>query len=382
MFRFILLNFFFQVTVAVVAPYTQIVFRNKGYSHSLVGVIIAVGEIASIVVPIFMCMLSDRTRKTRALAMLMMIGSVSFLIPTALSGSLALSFVLYFLASSCYWSMNPMLDGYQNRLLNGNASAYGVARSAGTMGYVVALLLFGLTGFPDETNNRSICLCLLIAASVFLAVMLRSPRDIPRSNEEDKQEKRSFSFSWFSGKYYLMMLIVALSRIAHAVPDKLLASYMTENLGFGDSFTFFIALGALSEFVMMILGGRLLQKGRATPYLFVLLASVGLAVRLAIYYLFPNVWAFTFAQLFHSLTFGTLHIGMAKFIAQNVEKEHYSLAMSLYWAIATNLPALLGTLGGGFVIDYLGYPSLFALYTIFPLAAAALCLIFRSKLRD
>ena len=105
-------------------------------------------------------------------------------------------------------------------------------------------------------------------------------------------------------------------------------------------------------------------------------------MRLAIYYLFPNVWAFTFAQLFHSLTFGALHIGMAKFIAQNVEKEHYSLAMSLYWAIATNLPALLGTLGGGFVIDYLGYPSLFALYTIFPLAAAALCLIFRSKLRD
>ncbi|MBP5553146.1 MAG: MFS transporter [Spirochaetales bacterium] len=382
MLRFMLLNFFFQATVAVVAPYTQIVFRNKGYSHSLVGVVIALGQIASIIFPIFMAMISDRTRKTRLMVVLMMIGSVSLLIPSALSGSLALTILFFIIASSFYWSLNPMLDGYQNRLLRGNASAYGIARSAGTMGYVVALLVFGLTGFPDETSNRSISLCLLIVSAIFLLVMFRSPRDIPAERTGEKQDGKVFSFSWFSGKYYLMILIVALSRIAHAVPDKLLASYMTEELGFGDSFTLFIALGALSEFVMMVIGGNLLQKGKATPYLFVLLASAALAVRLVIYYVFRNVWAFTFAQLFHSLTFGALHIGMAKFIAQNVKKEHYSLAMSLYWAIATNLPSTLGVLLGGFVIDSLGYPSLFALYTIFPVAATVLCLAFRRKLRD
>ncbi len=382
MLRFMLLNFFFQATVAVVAPYTQIVFRNKGYSHSLVGVVIAMGQVASIIFPIIMAMISDRTRKTRLMVMLMMFGSVALLIPSALSGSLVLTLLFFIIASSFYWSLNPMLDGYQSRLLRGNASAYGIARAMGTLGYVVALLVFGLTGFPDETSNRSICLCLLIVAAVFLVVMSGSPRDVPPEYSKESSKKRAFSFSWFSGKYYLMILIVALSRIAHAVPDKLLASYMTEDLGFGGSFTLFIALGALSEFVMMIIGGNLLQKGRASAYFFVLLASAGLAVRLMIYYLFRNIWAFTFAQLFHSLTFGALHIGMAKFIAQNVEKEHYSLAMSVYWAIGTNLPSTIGVLLGGFVIDSLGYPSLFAIYTVFPIIAVILCIIFRSKLRD
>ena len=382
MLRFMLLNFFFQATVAVVAPYTQIVFRNKGYSHSLVGVVIAMGQVASIIFPIFMAMISDRTRKTRLMVMLMMFGSVALLIPSALSGSLVLTLLFFIIASSFYWSLNPMLDGYQSRLLRGNASAYGIARAMGTLGYVVALLVFGLTGFPDETSNRSICLCLLIISAVFLVVMSGSPRDVPPEYSKESSKKRAFSFSWFSGKYYLMILIVALSRIAHAVPDKLLASYMTEDLGFGGSFTLFIALGALSEFVMMIIGGNLLQKGRASAYLFVLLASAGLAVRLMIYYLFRNIWAFTFAQLFHSLTFGALHIGMAKFIAQNVKKEHYSLAMSVYWAIGTNLPSTIGVLLGGFVIDSLGYPSLFAIYTVFPIIAVILCIIFRSKLRD
>ncbi|MBO4393993.1 MAG: MFS transporter [Spirochaetales bacterium] len=382
MLRLVLLNFFIQATVAVLAPYVQIMFRNKGYSHSLVGVAIAVGQIASIIVPILMCMISDRTRRTKALVIMLMVASVVFLYPTALSSSLALTFVFYFLTASCFWSLNPMMDGYETRLLRGNSSAYGLARSAGTMGYVVALILFGLTGFPDETDNHSIWLCFLITAAVFLLFMLRSPKDLPVEQTADKQEQKSFSFKWFSSKYWLMMLIVALSRFSHAVPDKLLASYMTEVLGLGDKFTLLIALGALSEFVMMLVGGRLLQTGRAKPYLFVLLASAGLAVRLMIYYFAQSLAVFTLAQLFHSVTFGALHIGMAKFIAQDVKKEHYSLAMSLYWAIATNLPAMLGALFGGFIIDYLGYRSLFAIYTIFPVAATVLCLAVRRKMAD
>ena len=382
MLRLVLLNFFIQATVAVLAPYVQIIFRNKGYSHSLVGVVIAVGQIASIIVPILMCMISDRTRRTRALVIMLMIASAAFLYPAALSSSMALTFVFYFLTASCFWSLNPMLDGYENRLLRGNSSAYGLARSAGTMGYVMALILFGLTGFPDETDNRSIWLCFLITAAVFLLFMLRSPKDLPVEQTADKQEKKSFSFKWFSGKYWLMMLIVALSRFAHAVPDKLLASYMTEVLGLGDRFTFLIALGALSEFVMMLVGGRLLQAGKVKPYLFVLLASAGLAVRLMIYYFAKNLAVFTLAQLFHSVTFGALHIGMTKFIAQNVEKGHYSLAMSLYWAIATNLPVMLGALFGGFIIDYLGYRSLFAIYTVFPVTATILCIAVRRRITN
>ena len=382
MLRLVLLNFFLQSTVAVLSPYVQIIFRNKGYSHSLVGVVIAVGQIASIIVPIFMCMLSDRTRRTKAMVITLMVASVALLYPAALSSSMALTFVFYFLTASCFWSLNPMLDGYETRLLSGNASAYGVARSAGTMGYVVALILFGFTGFPDETDNHSIWLCFLIASLVFLLFMFMSPKDVPLENTPDSQKQKAFSFKWFSSKYWLMMLIVALSRFSHAVPDKLLSSYMTEVLGLGDRFALLVALGALSEFVMMIIGGKLLQTGKAKPYLFVLLASAGLAIRLMIYYFAKSLVVFTLAQLFHSVTFGALHIGMAKFIAQNVDKEHYSLAMSLYWAIATNLPGMLGALFGGFIIDYLGYQSLFAIYTLFPLAATVLCVVVRRRIAD
>lgn len=96
MLRFLLLNFFMQSITAIAAPYTQIIFRNKGYSNSLVGVIFAIGQIASVIIPVLACMLADKTRRTKLLAMLFAFMSMIMFIPSALSGSLVLTAVAFF----------------------------------------------------------------------------------------------------------------------------------------------------------------------------------------------------------------------------------------------------------------------------------------------
>lgn len=377
MLKYIFLNFFFQMTVAVTA-YTQLIFRNKGYSHSLSGVMIAVGQVASVIAPILICAISDKTRKTKFMAFAVIAIGVALFIPTAALSSTWLTAVVFFIASGLFWSMNPMLDGYQSRMFRGNSSQYGTARAAGTFGYVVSLVVFGLLGFPVETDNASICLCFCIVTMLFLAAAVFVPRDIPLTEEERKTPKKAFAFDCFSKKFYLMMFIIGLSRVAQSIPDKLLASYMTEVLDLGNRFTFFYALGAFSEFVMMIIGGRLLEKGKVQPFTLIILSCVGMVARMLIYYFFPNIYAFTFAQLLHSLTFAALHIGIIKFISQDVDKDHFGLATSFYWAIATNLPQTIGVLAGGFIIQNLGYPMLFLLYSIFPVASLVLIAIFRN----
>ena len=59
---------------------------------------------------------------------------------------------------------------------------------------------------------------------------------------------------------------------------------------------------------------------------------------------------------------------------------HYSVAQSFYWAIATNFSEMFGALVGGFIIDSLGYRNLFAIYSVFPLIAAILCILYRRML--
>ena len=380
MFRLMLLNFSLQAAVSAIAPYTQLLLRNKGYSHSLVGVIVAIGQVASIFFPVLFGMLSDRTRKTRLLFVLLALGTAVAFVPTALSGSVAVTIGCFFVASALFWSINPMNDGYENRVLGGDSSKYGVGRAMGTLGYLVCLVVFALTGFPVETDNRSIALCTVVTLSVFCFMVLFAPKDEPRSVEPQGNEGRFFSFDWFSSKFYLMMFVVALTRIAEAVIDKLLSSYMTEDLNLGGRFALFVALGAASEFVMMVVGGRLMQKGKVSAYGLIVMSAIGMIVRLLIYRFFPTIEAFTAAQLLHSFTFGALHIGVSKFVAQNVNESHYSLAMSFYWAIATNLPEMIGVLAGGFVIDIFGYGTLFASYVVFPVLALVICLANRRKL--
>lgn len=380
MFRLMLLNFSLQAAVSAISPYTQLLLRNKGYSHSLVGVIVAIGQVASIFFPVLFGMLSDRTRRTRLLFVLLALGTAVAFVPTAISGSVAVTIVCFFVASALFWSINPMNDGYENRVLGGDSSKYGVVRAMGTLGYLVCLVVFALTGFPVETDNRSIALCTVVTLSVFCFMVLFAPKDEPKGVEPQGNEGRFFSFDWFSSKFYLMMFVVALTRIAEAVIDKLLSSYMTEDLNLGGRFALFVALGAASEFVMMVVGGRLMQKGKVSAYGLIVMSAIGMIVRLLIYRFFPTIAAFTVAQLLHSFTFGALHIGVSKFVAQNVNESHYSLAMSFYWAIATNLPEMIGVLAGGFVIDIFGYGALFASYVVFPVLALVICLANRRKL--
>ena len=379
--RLILLNFFLQASISAIDPYTQLFLRNKGYSYSLVGIIYAVGQAASIVFPVLFCMLSDKTKKTKLLFLLMAIGSLGFVV-AALNNSLFITFLCFFVASACLWTLNPMNDGYQNRVLNGDSSKYGIARAMGTFGYVVCLVVFGLTGFPDETNNKSIALVIGIALCFFFLAATFAPSDknlVSASLEKSKKEK-AFSFKWFDSKFYIIMGIVFISRIAESIVDKMLSSYLTEHLNLGSKFSLLVALGAASEFVMMIVGGRLLQKGKVKPYTLITLSALALTIRLLIYRFFPTTLACVFAAMLHSFNFGGLHIGLTKYMAQNVSEDHYSLAMSLYWAIATNLPEMIGTLIGGFVIDGFGYPTLFASYAIFPAISFVLFLIFKNKL--
>lgn len=375
--RLILLCIFNQATTAAVSPYVQIILRNKGYSHSIVGLILAFGQIATVIIPMLIGLLSDRTRKTKPIIIVLaMLSCVAFM-PAALSGSLVLTFITFFLASGIFWSTHPVVDGYETRLLKGDASKYGLIRSMGTMGYIVFLIIFGITGFPDQTDNTSICTSIAIVCAALVVVSFFIPNDIPA---EKKELRPRFSLSVFSCKFYLMMLLVGLSRISQAVIEKLLSSYMMEVMGMGGNFVLYVAWGAFCEFLMILFGGKLLQKGTVSAYSMILLSFIGLAVRLLIYCLFPSVVGFVFGQTLHALTFGALHIGVTKFIAQNVEPAHYSLGQSFYWAIATNLPEMLGALAGGFIIDWFGYRNLFAVYSVFPAVSAILCIAFRKTL--
>ena len=372
-----ILSMLTQATIATLSPYLQIIFRNKGYSHSLSGTLIALCQLSAIIMPLIISSLSDKRGKTKPMIILCGVLSILLSMTFLLSESFPVVVVSAFLLNGFFWCLNPLADGFINRKLSGDSSKYGVIRAMGTLSYVTALVLFGITGFPHENDNSSILTCMMI----FLPLLVLGSLFL----KEDKREKavgekgRLFSFSWFPKRFYLFMGIVALTRIGQSVVEKLLPSYMTENLGLGDSFVLFVALGAVFEFFCMIIFGKLNRKGILSSTTILTISAVGLVARLLLY-LVPGLPAFILAQTVHGLTFGALHLCATSYTAANVDKNHYDQGMTLYWSLATNLPEMIGALCGGFIIDSFGYPMLFFSYAFFPLLAVILSIVFKKTL--
>ena len=372
-----LLSMLTQASVATLSPYLQIIFRNKGYSHSLSGVLIALCQLSAIIMPLMVSSISDKRGKTKNMIILCGILSIILAFPFLLSENLTLVVVSAFLLNGFFWCLNPLSDGYINRKLSGDSSRYGLIRAMGTLSYVTALIMFGVTGFPHENDNSSILKCMMI----FIPLLVIGASFLKENNRVNEKEEKGklFSFSWFPKRFYIFMAIVALTRVGQAVVEKLLASYMTENLGLGDSFVLFVALGAIFEFFCMIIFGKLNKKGVLSSTTILTISAIGLTLRLLLY-LIPGLPAFIVAQTLHGLTFGALHLCATSYTAANCSKNHYDLGMTLYWSLATNLPEMLGAFLGGFIIDKYGYPMLFFSYSFFPLLAVILSLVFRKTL--
>ena len=376
--KLFLLSVTVQMAVASFTPYLQIIFRNKGYSHTLTGVLVALCQLSAIVMPMIISSTSDRKGRTSPFIALVALLSIILAVIFLLSDSLVVTVLSSFLLNGFFWCMNPLADGMLNRSLKGDSSSYGIIRAMGTMSYVIVLVAFALIGFPDEKSNSSILIAIVAGTSLPLITSMIQGE---KRREVKESAKTSFSFSWFPRRFYVFMAIVAATRVGQSVVEKLLSSYMTENLGLGSYFLLFVALGALCEFFCMIGFGRLKRKGILTSWALLLISAIGLTVRLLLY-LIPGIPAFTLAQTLHGLTFGVLHVAATGYAADNVSSEHYDLAMTIYWSVATNLPEMLGALAGGYVIEYFGYPMLFLSYSAFPFAAVILCFVFRKLLEE
>lgn len=370
---------FAQVAISSYAPYLQIIMRNKGYSYSLCGSIIALAQAMAIVVPLLVSSLSDRAGKTKPFLLAVSVLCALSALPAVLLDNVILVIIFAALMNGAFWCINPLCDGFVNRAIVNTKTSYGTLRALGTFSYMIALVIFAFSHFPDETNNKSILSCFLVCMAILIFIIALQRDDKREKKKEEK--KKLFSFSWFPSRYYIFMGIIALTRLSQAVIERHLATYMTEELRVGRYFTLFVALGALFEFICLIVAGRLLKEKKTTPYFMLILSSVAMAVRLWLY-LIPGLLPFAIGQTLHGLTFGASHVAATTYTSENVDPVHYELGMTIYWSCASNLPEMITSFIGGIIIENWGYKSLFSIYSIIPLIALILLFVYRKRIKN
>jgi PPP family 3-phenylpropionic acid transporter len=96
------------------------------------------------------------------------------------------------------------------------------------------------------------------------------------------------------------------------------------------------------------------------------------------------IWAFLpfkpcilASQLLHALCFGVFHPAAVYFIASIFPARKRGIGMSVYMALGSGLPSLIGNMAGGAIVETAGYQFLFALYAGIAGVAFVVCNVAR-----
>jgi PPP family 3-phenylpropionic acid transporter len=370
--RFALSYFALFAIYGVASPYLQLLVRGLGYGPAAVGLFLGLFEVVGIAGPLVLARLSDASGRFRPSLFACAALACAPLAPLVLlRGPVATALSLAVLALGLK-AMIPIMDASTVAMSSGTAGwDYGRLRATGSAGFVaVALALQMIPGF-DRSPPERIALWIGIIAAIFglsLAFLPESGAG-KRRKAAPAPDALPSRPKWVSGVFLLGLLVIALGRLAMAPVYSFLSLFLVDEVKW-DAVGGMWALAALSEIPLMMLSGRIVS--RLGPMRAIALGTAAIAVRLAIYALFPSPAGIVAAQLLHSLCFGLIHPAGVAFVALMVPPSRRAQGMAVYMGIGVGLPTFAGSALGGMVVQGWGYRALFGSFIAFALAALLL----------
>lgn len=375
------LSFFAVFAVyGVVAPWLPVVIRGMGYGPALIGLLLGIYEVAGVFGPFASSRLVERLGRRRpgyyrpVLFIAIFLMGLSF--PALLSfRTPLLTALLLALFATGLRSPTPLLDAAAS-LDEGARARYGLIRTIGTLGFLAFALLLQFTPVFRPVEGRTdfaanILIWLLVALALCFASFILLPGQ-GKKREEVKADS-SAPQQAVPGVFIVGLLFIGLGRLAMAPVNSFVSLWVTEELAW-NAVPLMWALSAASEVPFILFSAPLLRRFGTRRLL--VAASLGLALRLALYALFPTRAGAIAGQLLHSASFGLFHPAAVAFVATWVPPALRARGMVMYLSLGVGLPGFLGSSAGGLLVEHFGYRTLFVAFIPCALASALLFTVF------
>jgi PPP family 3-phenylpropionic acid transporter len=346
------------IVYGTITPYLSILIRDLGYSPGWVGILLGIFEGAGIAGPFVFGAWADKNGSYRIPLIITTLLPV-LAVPLVLCIHPAISALCLALIAFGFRSTTSLLDAVTTIRL-GKTGNYGKIRAAGSISFIVLVLFLQWTPVlkPQSGENIAAWITLSSVAAVFPIILL--PRTMTGSSRKAPPSKgpvHLLSVYFLTGFAVMFLCRFAMSAVYSYFP-----LYLTEELHW-DAVGAMFALASMAEVPCMFISGRLLRRFGPLPLL--ALAAAGISARLLLWAFFPGRGFIIGAQLLHSLCFGIYHPAAVNFIATSFPPEKRALGMSVYLALGSGLPSLLGNILGGVFVERLGFRPLFACFSGF-----------------
>ncbi|MDR1949178.1 MAG: MFS transporter [Spirochaetaceae bacterium] len=365
-------SFIFSFIIyAATTPYLPILVRGLGYRPIIVGILLGIFEGAGIVGPFLFGYFADKLGKYKTGLIITFALSVVTVIPLVLWIHPLASALFLALFAIGFRSTVPLLDAITTINL-GKTGNYGRIRTVGSVSFVLMVLFFQWT--PVLRPNTSINIAIWIGLTSAIAILpvlllpLRYTETASAHSPAGRTRIVQKSRLW-SPLLVLGIGMIGLSRLAISPIYSFFPLYLVEFLHW-DAVGLLFALASASEIPFMFISNRLIRRFGSLRLL--MIAAIAIGIRISILAFFPYKSCIIASQLLHSLCYGVFHPAAIAFISGCVPPERRALGMSLYLSIGTGLPAFLGNILGGYLVDHWGYQTLFGVFALFTLPVVGL----------
>lgn len=345
--RWLSQNFFtFFITWGIFLPYwTGWLVNDKGLTVSDAGIIMSFGLVARALSTMFIFPYVSKVLSNKQVLLffttMSLIVTVLY-IPVDSFGGL---FIVTMLFSAMYPALLPAVESGAATLMQQGNVHYGKARSLGSFGYVLSVLVISM--FTGTYGEQIILWFMILGLIVLLAIQLLPAPNVLLMRPKREKNAKSLSMKGLLEvkSFAVVLLVVILLQGAHASYYSYGYIYI-QDLNVNPFYIGVILnVAVVFEIIYFLKADTFLSNWRPSSLL--ILAAVGSSVRWIAIYLFPSIPVFVVTQALHALSFGVAHYAFIRYITQNLPKEQIPNAQGIYSAFAMSLSAAVLTLLGG-----------------------------------
>ena len=362
---------------AVAGIFVSVYMLGKGYSNTAIGLVIAVGNIAAVIVQSIIADITDRFDRISNITVIKTMTVVLFMLTAAvlLTGSRSAGLTAAYTALIVvHTALHPFINSLSFTLgESGIYVSFGIGRSMGSLSAAVLGLVMGymVTALGVDVIPFS-GLMILIAMEAVIIITGRHYKKqtdlqkmifLEKKAEEDRTEHTEpedtdISFIRFikdNIRFVVMSVGVAALFFGNVILENFTIQ-IVENIG-GNTEQMGIVIFVMSilEMPAMIFFDRLKRR---FSYIFLLrIAAVFFAVKITMMYLARSMMLIYIAQINQILGYGLLFPAMVGFIGHVMTKGEAVRGQALFTTAITS-GNVLGCIAGGRILDIMSVNSL------------------------
>lgn len=344
--------FFVFAALASLAPFLSLYYKDIGLSGRQIGILAGMGPLVMLFSAPLFGAVADATRRHSLLVKLALVVTLVAVFWQSVVTSFVGLFIIVTIYALFFSPVIPLIDNSVLELLGEHKDQYGQQRLWGTIGWGVAAPLAGL--LTERLGLQAAFYIFLIMMTLTLLTTLRLP--ISQSSIGE-QFWRGLRLLVNDGRWFSFLIIAFTGGIGLSITHNYLFLHM-DYLGASNSLMgLALAVGTLSELVVMLFSERILRYWRINSLL--IFSIVALILRMFAYAYINLSWLVLIIQLFHGLTFGLLWLAGVAYANALAPRGLGATAQGLFAGVSMGLGAACGAFWGGVLYEAFGTALMF-----------------------